>query len=407
MSETSDEERELLDAIAADLYSDAPRLVYADWCEQRGDTKRAKFIRLQCDLEPLRDRYEIPRVAELHASERELLGENRKRWTEALPEGFALWESGAQAEFRRGLIDTVSMPVHTWLRLGEQLRRSAPALRRLVLFRVDGHGAELAACRSLAGLAEIELACWYSDEDAAAFALSPYLSELQILELWLGRAVSSDDQLCTIMGEASRAWPALRELSLLELDGESLRRLVSVTNRAAGRSVAIHRRGYPDHFPFAPDFFGLFPGRLPDGRQAIAAPKFDEPQLSLCIFDEDGKPTESTLELPLPDDLADVPQREHFRYYERMRQHLQTMLGLQPAFLRVRGVDFPWDDGGYHSPDRGFYEEWDLLGQPDDESTFQEEPRGIGGKLAWIVREGQYVIRWEHWADKRGRVHST
>ena len=57
---------------------DAPRLVYADWLEDHGDPERAEFIRTQCELEPIRDRYEIARAPELHSREEELLRKHRK-----------------------------------------------------------------------------------------------------------------------------------------------------------------------------------------------------------------------------------------------------------------------------------------------------------------------------------------
>ena len=34
--------------VLANPESDVPRLIYADWCEENGDTDRAAFIRAQC-----------------------------------------------------------------------------------------------------------------------------------------------------------------------------------------------------------------------------------------------------------------------------------------------------------------------------------------------------------------------
>jgi uncharacterized protein (TIGR02996 family) len=39
-----------LRAIGAAPEDDAPRLVYADWLDDRGDAARAEFIRVQCEL---------------------------------------------------------------------------------------------------------------------------------------------------------------------------------------------------------------------------------------------------------------------------------------------------------------------------------------------------------------------
>lgn len=47
----SDEELALIEAIHADPKSDAPRLIYADWLEDKGD-RRGQFIRVQCAERP-------------------------------------------------------------------------------------------------------------------------------------------------------------------------------------------------------------------------------------------------------------------------------------------------------------------------------------------------------------------
>ena len=47
--------RAFLDAICADPDSDLPRLVYADWLDDRGGHRRAEFIRARCELARLPD----------------------------------------------------------------------------------------------------------------------------------------------------------------------------------------------------------------------------------------------------------------------------------------------------------------------------------------------------------------
>lgn len=44
----------LLRAILTDPHDDLPRLVFADWLEERGEGDRAEFVRAQCDLARLR-----------------------------------------------------------------------------------------------------------------------------------------------------------------------------------------------------------------------------------------------------------------------------------------------------------------------------------------------------------------
>src|SRR5690349_15504156 len=112
-----------LRGIAANLYDDAPRLIYADWLDKQGDSDRAEFIRVQCELEPIRDQYEIDRAAEFHRREEELLQEYQQEWLGPELEGWHRWrEDGASADFRRGFVDTISMPVATFLDLATNTR---------------------------------------------------------------------------------------------------------------------------------------------------------------------------------------------------------------------------------------------------------------------------------------------
>jgi hypothetical protein len=110
-----------------------------------GEHARAELIRAQCELEPMRDRYEIDRAAALHRREEELLREHEKRLLGEMPEGWRDWRAGAAAEFRRGFVDTLSMPARTFLDLGQEARRLHPTVPRVVLFRVHGYGERLAA----------------------------------------------------------------------------------------------------------------------------------------------------------------------------------------------------------------------------------------------------------------------
>src|SRR3954454_19585646 len=94
-----------LAAICRSPDDDAPRLVYADWLEEHGDPERAEFIRVQCELEPMRDQYEIDRAAELHTREKELLWKHQDGWLGPGMEGWGGWgKDGASAEFRRGFV---------------------------------------------------------------------------------------------------------------------------------------------------------------------------------------------------------------------------------------------------------------------------------------------------------------
>lgn len=401
-----------LRAIAENVYDDGPRLMFADWLDEQSDADSAELIRVQCELEPMRDQYEIERAAQLHKREDELSWEHQKKWLADMPKDWDDWRTGTAIEFRRGFADILSMPVRTFLDVGAEIRRLLPTIRRLVLFRVHGYGERLAACPALEDLAELELACWYTDADAKAVAASPHLRQLQVLELWLGRhSPLWDRRLCQIMA-ASKAWPHLRELTLLNPDGiqaSRRKRLVATANKAAGRTVAVYRRGYPELFPFAADYWYLFPGYLPDGRMALAKENHRVTPPTLCVltFDKMGNQTEEVLTVPPPDDFLAIPTEDWFRHKDRIQQHLIDAIGLQPGFIRIRDCQFPGDESGFYSP---CLEDWDpYLGHPDadEDESWDADPRGNGGEMYHQIRQGEYVLGWDRYADKRGRVHST
>jgi uncharacterized protein (TIGR02996 family) len=89
-----------LRAIGENPADDAPRLVYADWLDDRGDAARAEFIRVQCEL--ARPGGNRARRTELRLRERELLKAHKSDW--ARP--FKPWHD--DVEFRRGFVEVVS-----------------------------------------------------------------------------------------------------------------------------------------------------------------------------------------------------------------------------------------------------------------------------------------------------------
>jgi uncharacterized protein (TIGR02996 family) len=87
------------DAFLADIIAnpddDAPRLVYADFLEDRGEPERAAFIRVQCEL--ARDGLRPDtRREDLEAKERELLRRHERDWLGPLRSPLLHWK------FRRG-----------------------------------------------------------------------------------------------------------------------------------------------------------------------------------------------------------------------------------------------------------------------------------------------------------------
>lgn len=89
-----------LRAIVESPDDDTLRLVYADYLEERGDSERADFIRVQCALATMaRD---DPRRKELEAREAALLERNEEG------RGARLAGWATVREFRRGFLEDVS-----------------------------------------------------------------------------------------------------------------------------------------------------------------------------------------------------------------------------------------------------------------------------------------------------------
>src|SRR5262249_20715701 len=140
---------------------DTPRLVFSDWLEERGDTARAEFIRVQCDLA-------APALPEdrrhaLRVRERALLTAHRREWCEA----FGLPIEGVT--FERGLIGR--MRVARWY---------------------DGKLLDPSCAAQFVTLTELDLAgLRIGDDDLAAFAASARFPALRKLIL-SDNAISDD-----------------------------------------------------------------------------------------------------------------------------------------------------------------------------------------------------------------------
>src|SRR5438270_10047207 len=89
-----------LRAIIENPDDDGPRLLYADWLDERGDP-RGEFIRVQCALAGM-DEYD-PRRWDLMTRERELLAIHQQEWLDPLPDDLPYWK------FRRGFLDWVEV----------------------------------------------------------------------------------------------------------------------------------------------------------------------------------------------------------------------------------------------------------------------------------------------------------
>jgi len=98
----TDHER-FIEAVAAEPDDDGPRLVYADWLDERGDP-RGRFVRTQVELARLPE--DDPRRAPLEEVQARLLLRHEQRWLGELDDLLPAEHCGA--EFERGFVADVT-----------------------------------------------------------------------------------------------------------------------------------------------------------------------------------------------------------------------------------------------------------------------------------------------------------
>ena len=204
---------------------DTPRLIYADWLDERGDP-RGEFIRVQIALARLAGRNtcsslpgtmvstltclgpslageQSPRQAELRRREFLLLSRHRQEWLAP----FRGWTSGE--EFRRGFVESVKITARAFLAHAPRLFALTP-LRQVQILDLDHWAESLAACPFLDRLEGLIIHAQYCGSSlAAALARSPYLDHLR--QLRLSRNRLGDEGLVYL---SRRPWPSLEELDL-------------------------------------------------------------------------------------------------------------------------------------------------------------------------------------------------
>jgi uncharacterized protein (TIGR02996 family) len=166
---------EFLQEILAHPDDDAPRLIYADWLDERGDP-RGEFIRVQCELAQLAVRN--ARYRKLRARERELLAQHEKAWIGSFKPLVRLWE------FRRGFVEFIEVSTRDFLKRAPDIFKLMP-VRRAFLRAGSRRMAALAACPYLARLSGLEFHhTSMGDDGLAALTASPHLGNLTRLKLY-------------------------------------------------------------------------------------------------------------------------------------------------------------------------------------------------------------------------------
>jgi uncharacterized protein (TIGR02996 family) len=164
---------------------DLPRLVYADALEERGDLKRADFIRVQIEL--ARD----PGRLDLRAREAALLAVHGIDWLYPL-----LWlappsvnNAGVQhrtmhGKFVRGFVEILWMPASGFVCGAGRLFRLSPVRELRVLRTLDYEWQSLLRCEYLGRLSTLDVSeRLLGDAGVAELAESKYVAGLRVVRL--------------------------------------------------------------------------------------------------------------------------------------------------------------------------------------------------------------------------------
>jgi uncharacterized protein (TIGR02996 family) len=155
---------------------DAPRLIYADWLEERGDASRAEFIRVQCELAKTTD---AGRRAALQVRERQLLQRHGDAWIDP---AFRRWAQ--RWRFERGFVIWARVEARHWVDGAAAMLRHAPLLRAAHLVGVWNCLPAVAQSPQLALLSELSiLEQAVGNEGSRVLASSPRLASLTALRL--------------------------------------------------------------------------------------------------------------------------------------------------------------------------------------------------------------------------------
>ncbi|MBY0460563.1 MAG: TIGR02996 domain-containing protein, partial [Gemmataceae bacterium] len=146
----STDEQAFLDAVLASPDDDTPRLVFADWLDERAegdDTARAALIRAQCRMEHLsphsKERKELARQV------KSLLAEHEDTWVKPVRDlGFV-----RKWEFRRGFLHAVTLSATQFAHNAEKLFAAAPTIRAARFPDASNEVSRLAGCEYLGRLA--------------------------------------------------------------------------------------------------------------------------------------------------------------------------------------------------------------------------------------------------------------
>ncbi len=389
-------EEGFLQDIIANPNNDAARLIFADWLDDHKKGGRAEFIRLQCDLEPHCARFDDPEINKKRDRMLKLLQPLRRAEQDWLRQLHGPMRFNLRVNWRRGFVDSLELPVQWLIEHGEQLRQRYPTLRKLVVFRLNGWGERLAQCPWLEGIRELELPCWYSDEDAEALSQSPQLKSLERLVLWS----EPQKQQIAIFAQGSLC-SSLQNLHYVEYVAPDDQWLTEI-NQTAKRPIVTMYEFDNEPFCFAPDFHHDFVvGKLPDGTQIFISTYEGETEIEGVAFAPDGKPLEEPFQFSFPNQKA-------ARNAKSRCKHLHEQIGFEPAFIRVERFKL-----GQDRPIRirnEVEDHWNACDNPGEApEKSHTDVLGYGELVYDWVSNGCFVYYCgnDWWCDRSGHIIST
>lgn len=224
------DEAAFLEGVCAEPENDAPRLIFADWLDERNDP-RGEFIRVQVAIAQLSTN--DPQRDLLLDREAQLLARFHVAWTEPLKK-IAGW-----AEFRRGFVETVNIDARTFLRRASDLFRLAP-VRQIRFLDVGSSLDRVMSSPQLDHLTSITIYAQHIEERLTrALVESPHLAGLRSLNIGKNRVGDR--------GVETIAWsPRFRQLEILDVSDNSVgdagaRAIAGSSNLANLESLELRR----------------------------------------------------------------------------------------------------------------------------------------------------------------------
>ncbi|MCI0462657.1 MAG: TIGR02996 domain-containing protein [Gemmataceae bacterium] len=366
----------LLRTIAREPDDDAPRLVYADWLEEHGQTERADFIRAQSELATLPE--DSPRRRELAFRARELLERHEQEWVEPLRPWVHDWH------FVRGFVEKVGLKAADLEERAEDLFASYP-VRRLWVTELGGSVEPLICIPADHQLTGLDLCGNDLDTDALRrLAQLEHLRGLRTLGLLFNRI---DDEGARLLREA----PFFQDLSLIRCGANP----IGVEERLRlqghfGDRVTFTCERDADHLYALAEWYDTL--KVGMGRNCTQLlMDILHTMARVAIFDHEGNLLETQQRDLSPEEVI---------WEETGRTWLEE-LGFRAANIKVKR--FRFEDGA------GIY---DFPGRLTDIFNSAEDPE-LDGARQWLqhwLLGGQFVwddLDSDFWLDRTGEVVAT